>query len=80
MDHDCYKVSVYKGLKGKGKYFTFCTPEARKALEAYFQFRERHGETLGPDSPVFRKDFDTEIPGAARYNTDMEAFGKSWST
>ena len=23
-----YKISVYEGLRGKGKYFTFCTPEA----------------------------------------------------
>lgn len=74
---DCYKVSVYKGLKGKGKYFTFCTPEARKALDDYFQFRERHGEKLIPDNPVFRKEFDTEIPGGARYNVESLKHGIS---
>ncbi len=74
---DCYKISVYKGLRGKGKYYTFCSPEARRALQDYFQFRERHGEKLGPDSPVFRKEFDTEIPGGARYNVEMIKHGLS---
>ena len=42
-------------------------PEARKAVEDYFQFREQYGEKLTPNSPLFRDDFDTGIPGSARY-------------
>jgi integrase len=63
---DLYKVNVYKGLKGKGKYFTFCTPECAKAIDMYLEFRERCGEKVGPDSPLFRKDFDSELPDDAR--------------
>ena len=65
---DLYKVNVYKGLKGRGKYFTFCTPECAKAIDTYLEFRERCGEKIGPDSPLFRKDFDTELLDDARKN------------
>jgi integrase len=63
---DLYKVNVYKGLKGRGKYFTFCTPECAKAIDTYLEFRERCGEKIGPNSPLFRKDFDTELYEDAR--------------
>ena len=65
---DLYKVNVYKGQKGRGRYFTFCTPECAKAIDTYLEFRERCGEKLGPDSPLFRKDFDTELHEDARKN------------
>lgn len=65
---DLYKINVYKGLKGKGKYFTFCTPECAKAIDTYLEFRKRCGEKIGPDSPLFRKDFDTELSEDARKN------------
>ena len=67
---DLYKVNVYKGLKGRGKYFTFCTPECAKAIDTYLEFRERCGEKIGPDSPLFRKDFDTELHEDARKNVN----------
>ena len=63
---DIYKISVYKGLKGKGQYYTFCTPECAKAIDDYLEYRERCGEKITPDSPLFRKDFDTEIHEQAR--------------
>lgn len=64
---DCYLIKVYHGIKGKGQYLTYCTPEARKAIEDYFQFREQYGEKINPNSPLFRDDFDTGIPGSARH-------------
>lgn len=63
---NCYGIKVYKGCKGGGKYLIWCSPEARKALEDYFQYRERYGEKIGPNSPVFRNDFDTDIIESAR--------------
>lgn len=63
---DLYKISVYEGQKGKGKYYTFCTPETAKAIDTYLQFRERYGEKLTADSPLFRKDFDIAFQEAAR--------------
>ena len=64
---DIYKINVYKGLKGKGQYYTFCTPECAKAIDTYLQFRERCGEKLNPESPLFRRDFDMSDQGQARF-------------
>jgi integrase len=64
--NDVYKVDVYKGLKGKGQYYTFCTPEATKAIDNYLEFRERCGEKLVPTSPLLRKDFDSDFHESAR--------------
>lgn len=80
---DLYKVNVYKGLKGKGKYFTFCTPECAKAIDTYLKFRERCGEKIGPDSPLFRKDFDSELLEDARryvYPWGYDAIKKAYDT
>lgn len=63
---DVYKINVYKGMKGKGQYYTFCTPEATNAIDTYLQFRERCGEKIGPQSPLFRKDFDSHFHELAR--------------
>ncbi len=61
-----YKISVYKGLKGKGQYYTFCTPECASAIDTYLQFRERCGEKITGDSPLLRKDFDSSFHESAR--------------
>ena len=68
---DLYKVQVYKGQKGKGQYYTFCTPEATKAIDAYLEFRERCGEKLDPQSPLFRKEFDMNDQGQARFDIQI---------
>jgi len=44
--------------KGKGRYagveqHTFLTPEARRLLMDYLKYRQRQGEVLTPESPLF---------------------------
>jgi hypothetical protein len=51
-----YQITIYK--KSKSKYITFCTPECRREIDAYLQYRERYGEKLTKDSPLFRTTFD----------------------
>lgn len=63
---NCYKIDVYAGTKEH--YYTFCTPECRKYIEQYLEFRTRYGENLNPESPLFRKSFDIEIPEKVRTN------------
>src|SRR6185436_12957859 len=72
---DIYKINVYKGLKGKGQYYTFCTPECAKAIDTYLQFRERCGEKLNSDSPLFRRDFDMSDQGQARF--EVHTWGRT---
>lgn len=52
-----YKIVVYEGYDEQ--YFTFCTPEARQAVEQYMAFRARY-EKITSESPLFRRDFDAE--------------------
>jgi integrase len=62
--HRIYAIDVYK--KAKEQYYTFCTPEARKAIEVYLDWRTKLGEKLTPESPLFRREFDTRF--GARVN------------
>jgi integrase len=51
-----YQITVYYGAKEE--YICYCTPEAAKAIDAYLQYRERCGEVLTGESPLFREQFD----------------------
>lgn len=42
--------------KGKARFFTFMTPEAKQALLFYKKYREMRGETITPESYVFTVD------------------------
>src|SRR5437867_4006052 len=37
-----YKITVYRG--DQEEYRTYCTPEAKKAIDAYLEYRLRSGE------------------------------------
>jgi len=52
MDSGCKSVLFYEG--SNEEYFCFLTPEASRALDKYFEQRQRDGENLNEDSPVFR--------------------------
>lgn len=57
-DFGLYQVRVYSD--SKQRYLTFTTPEAAKTIEVYLKYRERCGEKLTPQSPLFREQFDRE--------------------
>ena len=63
--YSIYKVNVYARSR-KSKYFTFCSPECRKEIDAYLEWRKRWGERIEPDSPLFRREYnattDLELP------------------
>ena len=43
-----YKIIVY-AKSSRHRYFTFCSPEAAKAIDDYLEMRKRHGESLIQD-------------------------------
>lgn len=47
----CYGIKVYD--ESKEGYWAFLTPEASKALDDYFSWREIRGERLTQESPIF---------------------------
>jgi integrase len=50
------KLTVYEG--DSEEYFTFITPECRKAIDSYLDMRKRYGEVLTPESYLVRERFD----------------------
>jgi integrase len=64
-----YKINVYTKSK-KSRYFSFCSSECRKEIDAYLEWRKRWGERLQDDSPVFRKEYNTEGKIQVRPLTD----------
>ena len=57
-DTGCYAVRIYdnspEGFSENSKhgYWAFLTPEARKAIDAYFKSRKLNGEVLDKESPI----------------------------
>jgi integrase len=49
-----YQITTYP----KAKYITFCTPECATAINNYFDYRRRCGETINDESPVIRDAFN----------------------
>ncbi len=59
-NENLYKVTIYENEEEE--YFTFLTPEASRAVDAYLEMRKRYGEKVGPDSILIRNQFDTRDP------------------
>jgi integrase len=55
--YDIYMLTIYRKSK-RDKYITFCTSEARRAIDDYLHWRQILGEKLTADSPVFRRSFN----------------------
>lgn len=55
--YNIYMLTIYRKSK-RDKYITFCTSEARRAIDDYLHWRQKLGEKLTADSPVFRRSFN----------------------
>lgn len=63
---DIYKITVY--AKTPQQYYTFCTPETKKAIDDYIQWRSRLGEKVTENSVLFRVEFDIRTHYEIRNN------------
>ncbi len=50
------KMTVYES--SREQYFTFITPECKRAIDLYIDFRSRYGEKVTDDSPLLRNQFN----------------------
>ncbi len=64
---ELYKVTVYEN--SNEEYYCFMTPEASGAMDLYLDFRRRVGESLKPDSRLFRNDFNANSLAKVRKNS-----------
>jgi integrase len=58
------KITVYESTNEE--YFTFTTPECKKAIDFYLDFRSRYGEKINDDSVLIREQFDIRDPFAIK--------------
>lgn len=63
LDDNKTKLTVYDGTREE--YFTFITPECKKAIDNYIDMRARYGEKINDDSYLIREQFNTRLKGAA---------------
>ncbi|HJT84497.1 MAG TPA: hypothetical protein VJ697_08445, partial [Nitrososphaeraceae archaeon] len=52
-----YQIIVYENTSEQ--YYTFCSQECRKEIDNYIEFRKRNGETIRPEHPLIREQFNT---------------------
>jgi len=55
--YNIYQIRVYANSKSN-RYHTFCTPECKKAIDNYLEYRRSCGENIIPKSPLLRREFD----------------------
>ncbi len=54
-----YRITVYEHTKDE--YTTYCTPECKKVIDEYHEFRQRCGEVFTPKTPVLREFFGGQM-------------------
>lgn len=62
LENGCKAALIYEG--SIEEYWTFLTPEASKALDAYLEQRKNDGEYMDGESPVFRTKYQVGISKA----------------
>ena len=60
-EYGFYQVIVYENTWSQ--HYTFCSQECRKEIDNYLEFRKRNGETIKPESPIIREQFNTRNRG-----------------
>jgi integrase len=55
------KIIVYE--YDNEEYYTFITPECKKAIDFYLDMRQRYGEKINDNSYLIREQFDVTCPG-----------------
>lgn len=63
-----YSLDIYANSK-RSRYVTFVTPEVTAIIDTYLESRKAAGETLGPESPLIREQFDKESVNKPRHIT-----------
>jgi integrase/recombinase XerD len=73
--HDM-KIVVYESATEE--YFTFITPECKKAIDSYVDMRKRYGEDLNKNSFLIREQFDVRDSMAIRKSKGVRRDALQW--
>lgn len=70
------RLIVYEGTREE--YFTFITPECKKAIDSYLDMRARYGEILDDKSSIIREQFDIRDPFAIKNPKILKSHSIAW--
>jgi integrase len=70
------KITIYEN--SPEQYFSFITPETKKAVDAYLDMRKRYGEKINPNSPLIREQFDIRNPITIKSPKTVNSVGLQW--
>jgi integrase len=76
-DSHLYKIVVYANSP-PDRYYTFCTPECKQAIDNYLDYRRRFGEPLADKAPLIREQFDINDRFQAAYPRPVRYAGIVW--
>jgi integrase len=57
---DIYRFTIYEN--SREEHHTYCTPECASVIDQYLKYREESGESLTPNSYLFRNSFNPNNP------------------
>jgi integrase len=75
-NHNFNKITIYENTGEQ--YFSFITPECKKAVDAYLDMRRRYGEKINSESPLIREQFDVRNPFAISKPRTVSSEGLQW--
>lgn len=76
-DQGIYRICVYENEPEE--YVTFCSSEAKKAIDSYLSMRKRYGEDISKTHhPLIREAFDRRDPFAAAHPKPVTAHSMSY--
>lgn len=61
-EYNLYKIDVYSQSPVSDRYFSYCTPECKVAIDTYLDYRRRLHETITDKSPLIRELFNVRKP------------------
>jgi integrase len=77
VDYHLYKIQVY-ATSPPDRYYAFCTPECKSAIDNYLDFRRRFGDPLADKAPLIREQFDINDRFQAAYPRPVKYAGIVW--
>ncbi|MGB5089774.1 MAG: site-specific integrase [Nitrososphaeraceae archaeon] len=70
------KITIYE--KTREQYDTFITPECKRAIDAYIDFRSRYGEKITDSSPLLRNQLNVRDAFAIRNARPVGTVALQW--
>jgi integrase len=76
-DYNLYKIMVYSNSP-PDRYYTFCSPECKQAIDNYLDYRRRFQDSLNANTPLIREQFDIYDKFQASYPKPVKYGGIIW--